>query len=68
MITGPGAVKVTDLTPGKTTNVIDGDLFILAIQARDPTIGGSHSPRLHLVAYDKAGHVVASDCRHCSDG
>jgi hypothetical protein len=68
VITVPGAVKVTDLTTGKSTNVVDGNVFILAIEASNPSLGGNSSPRLHLVAYDKAGDVVASDCRTCSGG
>jgi hypothetical protein len=59
----PGAVKVTDLTTGKSTDVVDGNVFILA-EAPNPK-----SLRLHLVAYDKAGNVIASDdCRSCSGG
>ena len=65
VITVPGAVKVTDLTTGKSTDVVDGDLFMLAIQAPDPHIAGKNgtndSPVLHLVAYDKAGNIIASD-------
>jgi hypothetical protein len=68
LIDAPGAVKVTDLTTGKSTNVIDGDLFILPIEAQIPSMPPYTSPRFHLVAYDKAGNVIASDCRSCSDG
>lgn len=68
VITAPGAVKVTDLTTGQSTKVIDGDLFILAIRAPSPEAAEHNSPRLHLVAYDEAGKVIASDCRSCSDG
>lgn len=68
LITAPGAVKVTDLTTGKSTGVVDGDLFILAIEAPNPSVPPYKSPRLHLVAYDTAGDVVASDCRNCSGG
>lgn len=68
VITVPGAVKVTDLATGKSTDVVDGNVFLLAIEAPDPNIGGSNSPRLHLVAYDKAGQIIASDCRSCSGG
>jgi hypothetical protein len=68
LITRPGAVKVTDVTTGESTDVVDGDLFILAIQAPNPSVAPYKSPRFHLVAYDKAGKVVASDCRDCSGG
>jgi hypothetical protein len=40
VITVPGAVKVTDLTTGKSTDVVDGNVFLLAIEAPDPNIGG----------------------------
>lgn len=70
VITVPGAVKVTDLATGTSTNVIDGNLFILAIQAPNPSAPPYQSPHLHLVAYDKAGNVIASDCLYhsCSSG
>lgn len=68
VITVPGAVKVTDLTTGRSTDVVAGNVFLLAIEAANPTVPGNDSPRLHLVAYDKAGNVVASDCRSCSGG
>lgn len=70
VITAPGAVKVTDLATGESTNVIDGDLFILAIQAPNPSAPPYRSPHIHLVAYDKAGNVIASDCLwgSCSGG
>jgi hypothetical protein len=68
LITRPGAVKVTDLATGQTTNVVDGDLFLLPIEAPNPSVAPYKSPRLHLVAYDKDGNVVASDCRNCSGG
>jgi hypothetical protein len=68
VITVPGAVKVTDLTTGKSTDVVDGNVFILAIEAPNPAIPGDNSPRLHLVAYDRAGKVIASDCRSCAGG
>jgi hypothetical protein len=70
VITVPGAVKVTDLATGTSTGVIDGNVFLLAIQASNPTLAGNNSPHLHLVAYDKDGNVIASDCSYgsCSDG
>lgn len=70
VITVPGAVKVTDLTTGKSAAVVDGNVFILAIEAPNPTVAGNDSPRLHLVAYDSAGNVIASDCSYhsCSGG
>jgi hypothetical protein len=61
VITVPGAVKVTDLTTGTSTNVVDGNVFLLAIEAPNPSLAGSNSPVLHLVAYDKDGNVIASD-------
>jgi HAAS len=66
VITVPGAVKVTDLATDQSTNVIDGGLFILAIQAPNPSAPPYQSPHLHLVAYDKAGNVIASDCLYHS--
>jgi hypothetical protein len=56
-ITAPGAVRVRDLTSGASTNVVHGDLFILAIRhpARRLLI-------LRPVAYDSAGSVVARGC------
>lgn len=68
VITVPGAVKVTDLTTGQSTNVVDGNVFMLAIRAPDPHTPGDNSPVLHLVAYDKAGNVIASDGIHPSGG
>src|SRR5205085_11310476 len=58
LITRPGAVKVTDLTTGQSTNVVDGDLFLLAIEAQIPAYAPYKSPQLHLVAYDKDGNVI----------
>lgn len=70
VITVPGAVKVTDLATGKSTDVVAGNVFILAIEAPNPSVAPYKSPRLHLVAYDKAGRVIASDCSYssCSGG
>jgi hypothetical protein len=70
VITVPGAVKVTDLATGTSTNVVDGDVFALAIQAPNPSAPPYQSPKLHLVAYDNAGNVIASDCLYhsCSGG
>jgi hypothetical protein len=68
VITVPGAIKVTDLTTGQSTNVVDGNVFLLAIDSPDPSVPGDNSVRLHLVAYDNAGNVIASDCRSCSGG
>lgn len=61
VITVPGAVKVTDLTTGQSTPVVDGDVFMLAIQAPIPSVAPYKSPVLHLVAYDQAGNLIASD-------
>lgn len=70
VVTVPGAVKVTDLATGQSTDVIDGDLFVLATEASDPTIAANNSPHIHLVAYDKDGNIIASDCLYhsCSGG
>lgn len=58
LVTAPRAVKVRDLNSGKSTHVIDGTFFLLAIR---------HPPRhllaLHLIAYNKAGNVVANGGR-----
>jgi hypothetical protein len=62
VITVPGAVKVTDLATGQSTNVIDGNVFILAIQAANPSVQPYQSPHIHLVAYDASGNIIASDC------
>lgn len=55
LITAPGAVIVRDVLSGKSTNVIDGNFFMLAIR---------HPPRhvltMHLMAYDKGRNVVAN--------
>jgi hypothetical protein len=48
---------VTDLVSGRSTQVVHGDLFALAIPDADP---GGRTP-LHLVAYDAAGTVVADE-------
>lgn len=64
-ITAPGAAKVTDLVSGTSTDVIDGDLFILAFQDNG-TNAPTNFAQVHLVAYDKAGKVVADDCPSCS--
>lgn len=58
LVTAPGAVKVRDLNSGKSTRVIDGTFFLLAI--RHPR---RHLLPLHLIAYDKAGNVVANGGR-----
>lgn len=58
LVTAPGAVTVRDLTSGQSTNVVGGNFFLLAIR---------HPPRrllrLHLIAYDKAGKVIANGRR-----
>ena len=60
-ITTPGAVRVTDLISGESTEVIDKNLFLLAMRDPDP----SKNTPLHLVAYNSAGKVVADDCPNC---
>jgi hypothetical protein len=56
-VTAPGAVRVTDLASGRSTPVVRGSLFALAIPDPDPN---GLTP-LHLVARDAAGTVVADD-------
>ena len=58
LVTAPGAVKVRDLTSSKSTDVIGGNFFLLAI--RHPP---SHLRILRHVAYDKTGNVVANGGR-----
>jgi hypothetical protein len=60
-ITEPGAVRVTDLASGRSTPVIDGDLFLLAVRDPDP----AHLNELHLVASTSDGKLVADDCPQC---
>jgi hypothetical protein len=61
-ITTLGAVEVRDLITGKSTRVIDGALFLLALPDLDPA---KNTP-LHLVAYDRAGKPIADDCPACA--
>jgi hypothetical protein len=56
-VMAPGAVRVTDLASGHSTQVVHGALFALAVP--DPHPNGQ-TP-IHLVAYDAAGKVVADD-------
>jgi len=60
-ITAPGATRVTDLISGASTEVLHGNLFLLAIADPEPT----KSTPLHLVAYNAAGKIVADDCPNC---
>jgi hypothetical protein len=60
-ITTAGAVRVTDLASGRSTPVIDGGLFMLAVLDPDPT----NLNELHLVAYGGDGKVAADDCPNC---
>lgn len=55
LITAPGAVKVSDRLSGRSTVVVGGRFFILAI--RHPR---RHLLTMHLVAHGKDGNVVAS--------
>jgi len=55
LITAPGAVKVRDRLSGRSTNVISGRFFLLAI--RHPR---RHLLPMHLAAYDKNGKLVAN--------
>jgi hypothetical protein len=54
LINAPGAVKVSDLRSGKSTTVVGGRFFLLAI--RHPR---RHVLTMRLAAYDRAGNVVA---------
>ena len=56
-----GAVRVTDLVSGVNAQVV-GNLFLLAVRDPDPSVNRN----LHLVAYDRAGKVVADACELCS--
>ncbi len=58
LVIAPGAITVRDRTTGRSTNVISGKFFLLAI--RHPP---GHLLRLRLVAYDKAGNIVAHGSR-----
>jgi hypothetical protein len=60
-ITAAGAVRVSDLVSGRSTSVIDGGLFILAVLDPDPT----KLNELHLVAYASDGATVGDDCPNC---
>ena len=55
-----GAVRVADLVSGRSTAVVHGDLFALAIADPNPM---GQTP-VHLVAYDADGKIVADDARH----
>jgi hypothetical protein len=68
-ITAPGAVKVTDIVSGATTDVVDGNLFLLSIPEPNPPASTPNDlPLIDLVAYDQAGNVVANSCPYCSGG
>ena len=68
-ITTPGAVKVTDIVSGASTDVVDKDLFILLIAEPNPPASSPNDfPPIDLVAYDQAGNVVADACPYCSSG
>ncbi|MFL5953123.1 MAG: hypothetical protein ACJ76I_03335 [Gaiellaceae bacterium] len=54
-----GAVRVADLVSGRSTAVVHGDLFALAIPDADPM---GRTP-VHLVAYDAHGKVIADDAQ-----
>lgn len=54
VITAPGAVTVRDRLSGRSTAVVGGRFFLLAI--RHPR---RHILTMHLVAYDRHGNVVA---------
>lgn len=54
LISAPGAVNVRDLRSGSSTKVVGGRFFLLAI--RHPR---RHVLTMQLVAYDRAGSVVA---------
>lgn len=55
LITAPGAVKVRDRVSGRSTDVVGGRFFLLAI--RHPR---RHLLLMHLAAYDKHGDLVAN--------
>lgn len=53
----PGAVKVVDTVSGRSAPVDAGHLFALAIEDPHP----ESATRIHLVAYDANGNIVADD-------
>ena len=55
LVTAPGVVKVRDRLSGRSTDVVGGRFFVLAI--RHPR---RHVLTMHLVGYDKNGTVVAN--------
>jgi hypothetical protein len=60
-ITAPGAARIADVVSARSTAVVDGNLFILAVPDPDPL----NRNELHLVAYGSDGRIVADDCAHC---
>jgi hypothetical protein len=60
-ITADDAARVTDLTSGRSTSVIGGGLFMLAVPDPDPT----RLNDLHLVGYASDERIVADDCPNC---
>lgn len=68
-VRAPGAVKVTDLVSGASTDVVDGNLFELLIPEPNPPASTPNDfPPTDLVAYDQAGNVVANLCPQCAGG
>ena len=68
-ITTPGAVKVTDVVSGASTDVVDGNLFLLLIPEPNPPASTPNEfPLIDLVAYDQAGNAVANSCPYCAGG
>jgi hypothetical protein len=60
-ITAKDAVRVSDLTSGRSTSVVRGGLFMLAVPDPDPTRVND----LHLVGYASDERIVADDCPQC---
>jgi hypothetical protein len=56
---GEPAVRVIDLTTGRSTSVGDGGTFALALPTSVPPKSGPWADPPHLVAYDADGNVVA---------
>jgi hypothetical protein len=60
-VTAPGAIRVVDTVSGRSTSVVRGNLFLLAIPDAHPM---EHNP-VHLVAYSADRKLVADDCPTC---
>jgi hypothetical protein len=57
LVTLPGAVRVTDLVSGRSTPIVHGHVFVLAVPDANPM----GQTRWHLVAYDASGELVGDN-------